>query len=391
MEQYFSEITERKNTRAVKWDLVKTLYGADDILPMWVADMDFKVPPAVTEALVDRAKHGIFGYTYTDKAYNKIVTDWVQYKHQWAIDNGWILYSPGVISTLNIAIQALTEEEDKVLIQTPVYPPFYNIVQNHNRALVKNELIYKDNSYQIDFEDFEAKLKEGVKVFILCNPHNPVGRVWNRSELEQILALCKKYHVFILSDEIHADIIHEPNKHIPIASLDEEMLHQTITCMSPTKTFNLAGLQASYAIIPDQEIRKKISQAFEKQGIHGINTMGITALEAAYTEGKDWLHQLMLELNRNIDYVMKELSRLEEVDVTKPEGTYLIWLDFTKLNLSQKELKKFLEQKAKVGLNDGVTFGEEGTGFMRMNLAAPFQLIKEGTDRIRRAIEERKG
>ncbi len=181
----------------------------------------------------------------------------MQYKHQWAIDNGWILYSPGVISTLNIAIQALTEEEDKVLIQTPVYPPFYNIVQNHNRALVKNELIYKDNSYQIDFEDFEAKLKEGVKVFILCNPHNPVGRVWNRSELEQILALCKKYHVFILSDEIHADIIHEPNKHIPIASLDEEMLHQTITCMSPTKTFNLAGLQASYAIIPDQEIRKK--------------------------------------------------------------------------------------------------------------------------------------
>ncbi|MFC4404815.1 MalY/PatB family protein [Gracilibacillus xinjiangensis] len=388
MKQHFEQIIDRKNTRAAKWDLVKQLYGSEDVLPMWVADMDFKVPQAVADALSERAKHGIFGYTMTDRELNKLVVDWVSYKHNWDINNNWLLYSPGVITTLHMAIQSLTEKGDKVMIQTPVYPPFYQIIQTHGRTLVTNELQLKAGKYEIDFADMEEKFKEGVKAFILCNPHNPVGRVWTKSELEKMISLCKKYHVFILADEIHADLVYEPYKHISIASLDEDILQQSITCMSPTKTFNLAGLQISYAIVANKEIRKQMEEMFHKQGINGMNTMGITALEAAYKEGKQWLTNLIEQLKINLDYVIERLYKRNDVNVIRPEGTYLVWLDFRALGISQDELKKFLQNEAKIGLNDGVSFGEEGTGFMRINIAAPFEIVKKGIDRLTNALDK---
>ncbi|WP_163579403.1 MalY/PatB family protein [Gracilibacillus saliphilus] len=383
----FDKKIERRNTRAVKWDLVKSLYGSEDVLPMWVADMDFEVPPAVKNALTERAQHGVFGYTYTDNALQNTITDWLEYKHDWKVKSASILYSPGVIATLYMAIQTFTDKGDKVLIQTPVYPPFYDIVKNHDRELVTNSLVVQENRYEIDFVDFEAKLKQGVKVFILCNPHNPVGRVWTQAELEKIVALCKKYNVMIFADEIHADLVYHPNKHVPIAKIDEDMEEQIITCMSPTKTFNLAGLQVSYAIIANKQKRDALEKTFHKQGMHILNTMGITALDAAYNNGREWLEQLLEQLQTNIDYVANTFADHPKVKVFRPEGTYLIWLDFSKLELSQDELKEFLQTRAQVGLNDGASFGEEGTGFMRMNIACPLDIVKEGTTRIKNALD----
>ncbi|WP_208586399.1 MalY/PatB family protein [Gracilibacillus suaedae] len=383
----FDKKIERRNTRAVKWDLVKSLYGSEDVLPMWVADMDFEVPPAVKDALTERAQHGVFGYTYTDNALQNTITDWLEYKHDWKVKSASILYSPGVIATLYMAIQTFTNKGDKVLIQTPVYPPFYDIVKNHDRELVTNPLMVQEDRYEIDFEDFETKLQQGVTVFILCNPHNPVGRVWTQAELEKIVALCKKYDVMIFADEIHADLVYQPNKHIPIANIDQEMEEQIITCMSPTKTFNLAGLQVSYAIVADKQKRDALEKTFHKQGMHILNTMGITALDAAYNNGREWLEQLLEQLQTNIDYVANTFANHPKVNVFRPEGTYLIWLDFSKLELSQDELKEFLQKEAQVGLNDGASFGEEGTGFMRMNIACPLDIVKEGTTRIKNALD----
>lgn len=384
----FDDQIERRNTRAVKWDLVKALYGSEDVLPMWVADMDFEVPIAVKDALIQRAEHGIFGYTFTDNALQHTITSWLEYKHNWKVKSASILYSPGVITTLYMAIQTFTGKGDKVLIQTPVYPPFYDIVKKHDRELVTNQLIVRDNRYEIDFEDFEAKLQQGVQAFILCNPHNPVGRVWSQKELEQISALCKQYNVMILADEIHADLVYQPYKHIPIAKIDTEMTDQIITCMSPTKTFNLAGLQASFAIVSNKQKREELEKTFHKQGIHMLNTMGITALEAAYNDGREWLNQLLDQLRTNIDYVEKAFADHDKVNVFRPEGTYLVWMDFRKLGMSQDKLKEFLQKEAKIGLNDGVSFGEEGTGFMRMNIACPLAIVKEGTSRIMNALEK---
>ncbi|WP_186576424.1 MalY/PatB family protein [Aquibacillus kalidii] len=382
----FENVPDRKGTRSVKWDLVHSLYGSEDVLPMWVADMDFPTPNAVTEALVSRAEHGVFGYTYTDTALHKTISNWVQDRHNWQIKPSWLIYSPGVVTTLHIAVQALTNVDDGILIQTPVYPPFYDLVSSHDRKLVTNPLKLVNNRYEIDFEDFEAKLKQGVKVFILCNPHNPVGRVWSKPELAKMAALCKKHDVTIFSDEIHADLIFDGNFHIPIASLSDEINEQTITCMSPTKTFNLAGLQASYAVIADKNIREKINDFLKKQGLTMLNTMGITALDAAYQHGKPWLEKLLSVLETNKQLVIDAFKDRQEISIVPPEGTYLLWMDCRKLGLTHDDLKNFMQEKAKVGLNDGKSFGEEGEGFMRMNIACPTVTVKEGIKRILTAI-----
>src|SRR5690625_2862903 len=244
----FQIIYDRKNTHSFKWDHVKTIFNTDDILPMWVADMDFKAPQAVNDALKERAEHGIYGYTIINDRIKKLVTNWVQKKHLWKIDSDWLSFSPGVITSLHIAIQSFTNENDKILLQTPVYTPFFNIIRNGKRQVVENSLRFNGEKYEIDFEDFEKKLQTGVKAFVLCSPHNPVGRVWTKEELSEMARLCLKYDVLILADEIHADLVFDGYSHIPIASLSDEIAEQTITCMSPTKTFNLAGLQASYMI-----------------------------------------------------------------------------------------------------------------------------------------------
>lgn len=384
----FNEVISRKNTRSVKWDMAGKVFQSEDVLPMWVADMDFQAPKEVNEALIKRAEHGIYGYTVIDDDVKNSVVNWLSDRHQWTIQPEWLTFSPGVVSSLHMAIEAFTEPGDKILIQTPVYTPFYTVIKAHGREMVKNPLIEKDQYFTIDFDDFEEKLKTGVKAFILCSPHNPVGRVWKKEELEEIARLCLKYDVMIFSDEIHADLVFPGEKHTPIASLSDEVLENTITCMAPSKTFNLAGLEASYVIAADAEKRKKLKNQFLKSGYNGLlNTMANTALEAAYTYGKPWLEELMQLLESHKNYVTEQLEEETNLKVTRSEGTYLLWLDCTGLGLSGKELKQFMIEKAKVGLNAGLDYGDEGEQYMRMNIACPRATLEEGVNRIIDAVK----
>lgn len=386
--RYFDEVHERISTRSVKWDMRKDVFQSEDVLPMWVADMDFKAPEAVNNALIERAKHGIYGYTLFDNDTTNAIVHWLSTEHGWKIKPEWITTSPGVINTLHMAIQALTDPGDKILIQTPVYTPFYTVIKAHDRQLVKNPLVYQDHYYTIDFEDFEQKLKSGVKAFILCSPHNPVGRVWKREELKRMAALCLEYDVLILSDEIHADLTFPGVNHIPIASLSEEIANETITCMSPSKTFNLAGLQGSFAVTPDRKKQVLLQNAFQKQGLFMLNTMAITAMEAAYLHGGEWLDELKSVLQRNREYVVTMFEKhAPTLKIIQSEGTYLLWIDCSRLKMNATELKTFMTEKARVGLNAGADYGEEGEQFMRMNIACPSKTLEEGVKRIIEAVQ----
>ncbi|WP_431804408.1 MalY/PatB family protein [Halobacillus andaensis] len=387
----FSNVIQRKGTRSVKWDYAEHLYQDKKILPMWVADMDFQAPQEVIDSLKQRVEHGIFGYTMPDEEIKRSIIDWIAKRHQWNIETDWITYSPGVIPSLHMIVQALTEEQDNILIQTPVYPPFYSVIKEHQRNVVKNSLIYSEGMYSIDFEDFENQIvKNNVKMFILCNPHNPVGRVWKEEELKKMGEICVKHNVIIASDEIHADLILDEHKHIPVASLSNQLNNQTVTCYSPTKTFNLAGLQASYIVTSNKEKRESIKKNFDKQGMHMLNTLGLTAMENAYIHGEEWLEELLETIQGNRDFAAEQFKKHTDLIKAVPlEGTYLLWLDCRSLNLSQAELKSFMQKQAKVGLNDGVSFGEEGKGFMRMNLAAPQEIIEDGVQRIVDAVRQK--
>ncbi len=366
----FEAFHDRKNTRSVKWDNLEPIFQTTDVLPMWVADMDFKAPQAVNDALIRRAEHGIYGYTVIDEDVKGAVLNWVESRHNWTIDPNWLSFSPGVVTSLHMAIQAFTEPNDKVLIQTPVYTPFYNVIKQHNREVVKSPLVYENQSYTIDFNDFEEKLKQGVKAFILCSPHNPVGRVWTHEELSEIARLCLKYDVLILSDEIHGDLVFKGKRHIPIATISDAVADQTITCMAPSKTFNLAGLDASFIVTKNKEKREKLNTLFSKQGIGGLNTMGNTALEAAYVHGEAWLDELLVILEDHQNYVSGMFAAYaKELKVIQSEGTYLLWIDCSELNMDDDELKNFMIEKARVGLNPGIAYGDEGKQFMRMNIA----------------------
>ncbi|MFB4169266.1 MalY/PatB family protein [Virgibacillus sp. JSM 102003] len=385
----FEKVHDRRNTRSVKWDMLKPVFQTEDVLPMWVADMDFQAPQAVNDALKDRADHGIYGYTIIDDDVKNAIINWVDKRHDWEINSDWLSFSPGVVTSLHMAIQAFTEPNEKVLIQTPVYTPFYSVIETHNREVVKNPLQQKDNYYHIDFDDFENKLKQGVKAFVLCSPHNPVGRVWTKEELQEMARLCLKYDVLILSDEIHGDLVYPNEKHIPIASLSDDIADQTITCMSPSKTFNLAGLQASYVITTDKEKRDTLNQQLNSQGHHMLNTMGNTAMEAAYLHGEEWLDELRTVLKEHQEYVTKKFEENTDVlKVIRSEGTYLLWIDCSAMQMDSKQLKKFMIENAKVGLNTGTDYGEEGKTFMRINIACPRETLEEGVKRIINAVNK---
>lgn len=381
----FQTVYNRKNTHSFKWDNLQAIFKTDDILPMWVADMDFKAPKEVNDAIINHAKHGIYGYTIIDDSIKGLVIDWVKKRHHWDIQTDWLSFSPGVITSLHIAIQTFTKPGDSILIQTPVYTPFFNIIKNGDRHVVQNSLLYKDNRYEIDFVDFEEKLKQ-VQAFILCSPHNPVGRVWTKEELEKMARLCLKHNVLILADEIHADLIFSGQQHIPVASLSDEVAERTITCMSPTKTFNLAGLQVSYVITKNDDMRKLINQALRQQGFSMLNTMGIIALEAAYQHGEKWLEELMNVIQANKEYTKTTLENTKKLKVIDSEGTYLIWVDCSQLNMDSSELQQFMIQEAKVGLNPGISYGKEGAKFMRINIACPQKTLTEGIERIVTAV-----
>lgn len=386
----FDTYYERRNTRSVKWDLLQTVFQSEEVVPMWVADMDFQAPIEVQEALMERVKHGIYGYTVIDQKVKDSIINWVNKRHQWSIHPSWLLFSSGVIPSLYAAIRALTKLNDKIMIQTPVYTPFYEMITKQRRQIVTNPLKLTNNRYEIDFAHFEEQLKTGVKAFILCSPHNPVGRVWREDELRELARLCIKYNVLIFSDEIHCDLIYPGYRHIPIASLSEEIADNTITLMSPTKTFNLAGLQASYLIISNKNLRLQMKNELKNQGFTTLNTMGITALEAAYNYGEPWLNELIDVLTEHKQYVTTMfIDHQTGLEVIEAEGTYLLWINCQALNLDAKSLRRFMIDEAKVGLSPGIEYGQEGEHFMRMNIACPKSTLQLGIERIIKAIHQK--
>jgi cystathionine beta-lyase len=385
----FDEIVDRKPTESVKWNGVKKLYGRDDVIPMWVADMDFKSPPDVIEALKKRAEHGIFGYPMLDDYYFDPFINWIETRHGSEVKKEWIVTTDGVVDALKVAILAYSKPGDNVVIQTPVYYPFYNIIKSNGRMIIKNSLKFENRNYSMDFDDLEKKLSlKRTKLFILCNPHNPVGRVWKREELEKLLQLCVKHNVILLSDEIHSDLVFSPNKHIPIFSISQDIKESSLTFYAPSKTFNLAGLKASFVVIPNEQLRTEYKNVIESLTSDNLNIFGMVAAKVAYERGKDWLDDLLNYLRGNIDYVYDFFNeKLPKIKLQKPEGTYLMWLDFRAYGDEQK-VKDILVNKAKVGLEEGSIFGEEGKGFFRMNIGCSISILKDASNNIYNAFKD---
>ncbi|MGM0640537.1 MAG: MalY/PatB family protein [Thermotogota bacterium] len=385
----FDKNINRKNTNSVKWDLNETIFGKKEVIPMWVADMDFKAPKEVLDALTSIVDHGIFGYsTRTDSYYNSIIR-WFEKYHDWKIEKEWISFSPGVVPGLKIAINAYTNPGDKIMIQTPVYYPFFDVIKNNDRKIVKNEMIYTDKGYIIDFEDMENKFKnDEIKLLILCSPQNPVGRVWKKTELKNIANLAEKYNKLVISDEIHADLVYRGNIHIPFASINDYTKENTITFNAPSKTFNIAGLETANAVIANKNLKDKFEESKNRYSSDLTNIFGIKGLEAAYNFGRDWLDQLLNYLQNNINFIDDFLKEnIPEISFVKPEGTYLIWLDMRKLG-NEKEVKDILINKAGVGLEEGSIFGNEGEGFFRMNIATNKDIIEKALRNIKLAFNE---
>jgi len=383
----FDKVISREGTSCVKYDLRKAVFGTEDLLPMWIADMDFQSPPAVIDAAQELCNHGIFGYAFRSESSIEAFIAWVSKRHNWNIKREWITSSPGIVAALPIAIRAFTTTGDKILIQTPVYPPFHSVVKDNNRQLVCSPLIIKDGQYQIDWEDFETKLKNGVKMFILCNSHNPLGRVWNRDELEQMGDLCCKYGVIIFSDEIHSDLALFGNIHIAMASISEEIAQNTITAMAPSKTFNIAGMLNSVIISSSKVLLSGFHKELTSLHLDLGNIFGHTTMEAAYKYGEDWLNELIKYLEGNVNYAYNFINdEIPSVKLIKPQGSFLLWLDFRETGYSHQEVGERLIKIAKLGLNDGAAFGKEGIGFRRMNIGAPLSVVKEGLNRLKTAF-----
>ena len=383
----FDKIIDRTNNFSAKWSEMNKNFGTNNLLPMWVADMDFLTAPCVMEALKDRLEQGIFGYTTRPSSYNESIVNWLDNRFSWKINQEWLMFSPAVITSISLLIQNLTQKNDKIMIQEPVYSPFHSIVESNERNLVISPLVkLDDGSYVMDYEDIEAKIKD-VKVFILCNPHNPVGRVWTREELTRLGEICLKHNVLVISDEIHSDIILKNHKHTPFASISKEFSENTITCMAPTKTFNLAGLQSSFLVISNPCYYEVMDKAFSILDIKRNNAFSLVATEAAYNYGEDWLYELIKYIEDNVDFAIDYIkNHMPQLKVKKPEGTYLLWVDFSNLNVDKKDLKNALINKGRIALSDGSSFGIGGDGYYRINLACPRSMVLEGLKRIEFAI-----
>lgn len=384
---FFDPKYDRTGTGAIKYRNLP-----ENTISMWIADMDFKSPPAVTDALIKTAQHGIYGYGDTDDEYDSLIVNWYEHRINWKIEKDQILKIPGVMFGVAAAIRAVTEPNDAVLICQPVYYPFAKIIPDNHRRTVVSALILKNGRYEIDFEDFENKIKqEKVKVFLLCSPHNPVGRVWSRTELAEIARICLKNGVYIISDEIHSDFIYPGYKHIPIASLSDEIADRTITCLSPTKTFNLAGLQAANLVVPNRNLRIRIKKECAATGYSHLNVMAVAAAKAAYQQGEEWLDGLLQYLKQNIAILSAAFPEDAPVFALNLEGTYLAWLDCRKLKMSPLELDNLFLGKAGIWLHNGHTFGAGGDGFMRMNIACPNSVLEEAIERIKLVVYHLKG
>ena len=390
MKYNFNEKIDRRNNHSAKWEEMGNKFVSNDLWPMWIADMDLKTAPVIIDAMREKLEQGIFGYVYRPASYYQSAADWIERRFDYKIDPKTLINSPGVVPTLSILVRLMTKADEKVLIQSPVYYPFSAVVRENERELVVNELVKDETGYYtIDFEDFEKKVSdEKVTLFIMCSPHNPVGRVWKREELQKMSELCLKYNVRVIADEIWRDIVMPGYKHIPVASLSKEIEHNTITCFSPTKTFNIAGLQASFATLPREEEWKMLDEELGRLDVKRNSPFSLVGFEAAYTKGEEWLEELLIHLDGNMDYVVNFVKeRIPEVKVRKSEGTYLMWLDFSGLGMTKEELSMFMQKEAKIALDDGFWFGENGAGFERMNIACPRYMVEEGMNRIENAVK----
>lgn len=387
MKYNFDLVQNRSDNEAIKWEALEDFYGSKDLLPLWVADMDFKTSDEIISSINLRANQGIYGYTALNDDYFNAYIKWVKKSHDMTVKSEELIYSPGVVMSLILIIRALTSVGERILIQTPVYGPFKRSIEEHQRTVVYNPLIENDGDYQMDFKHLESSFKSGIKMMILCNPHNPMGRVWSYETLTRLSELVQKYHVTVISDEIHSDLILKGYKHNPLVMF--KMIEmQVITLMSPSKTFNLAGLQSSIVLVKAPAMRELIQAKFEQFDVKINNCFGQVAFKAAYNYGRPWLDEALEYIENNMDYVVAFIKKhLHEIKVTKPQGTYLLWLDCRHLGFNQKQLDEFMVHNAKLALTTGAFFGEEGHGFMRMNVACSRLVLEKAMAGLHHAIQ----
>ncbi|MBP9537783.1 MAG: pyridoxal phosphate-dependent aminotransferase [Negativicutes bacterium] len=390
MKYDFSQVIERNNTLSIKYDFAKERKKPSDLLSLWVADMDFPVAQEIKDALIERCNHGIFGYSEVKTPYYEVIAKWYQEKFNWSTKKQWLVKTPGVVAAIANAIRAFTNIGDAVLIQKPVYYPFFLTIEDNQRKVVNNSLVYKNGRYEMDFVDFEEKIiSHKVKLFVLCSPHNPVGRVWNKEELLKLGDICLKHKVIVVADEIHADFVYQGHQHQVFANLKTDYQEITVTCTAPSKTFNIAGLQVSNIFIANENLRKKFKQELKKTANADINVMGLIACQAAYSQGEDWLRQVKIYIAENLEYVKTFLrDNLPQVKLVEPEGTYLLWLDFRELNLTEEELEDLIINKAKLWLDGGTMFGTEGVGFQRINIACPQKILIQAFTQLKEALKQ---
>jgi cystathionine beta-lyase len=387
----FDTVYERDSTNSAKWSLRKEL-GMDDVLPLWVADMDFACPPEIVKAMRERVDHPLYGYTTSSSKYYNSLIQWMAKRHDWeGIQREWICFSPGVVSAFNFAIQAYSHPGDKVILQPPVYYPMKMAIDNNGRRMVENPLKIVNGKYVMDYEDLEKKIDDRTKMIILCSPHNPVGRVWTHQEIKQLTEICEKKDIIIVSDEIHNDLIIGKTKHTCTATISNDAMQRTVTLVSPSKTFNIAGLANSSAIIPNKKLRNAFLSVTESHGIHFANTFGMVSQEAAYTYGEAWLGELLNYLRENQRYLENFIkTRISKLIVYPLEGTYLTWVDCSAIGLNDEELKEFMLKKAKLWLDEGTMFGSGGSMFMRINIACPRIILQTALERLEKAVNEMK-
>jgi cystathionine beta-lyase len=390
MRYNFDEKIDRTNTDSLKYDGRRIFFGIDDLLPMWVADMDFRTPDFIVEAMKKRMEHEIFGYTLKPEGLYEAVIGWMQRRHGWKIEKEWILFTPGVVPAFNMCVLAFTAPGEKIIVQPPVYFPFFSAAETNKRQLLFNQLVLSEGRYRMNLEDLESKTDQDTKMMLFCSPHNPAGRVWTREELSALADLCRRKQIIMISDEIHSDLIFKGHQHIPYALLGEEAAQNSVTCIAPSKTFNVAGLSTSAVIIPNPELRKKFTAVVDSLHIAGGNIFGLIAMEAAYSKGDDWLSQALEYVEENVRFLEDFMTQhLPQIKVIHPEGTYMAWIDFRGLKLSDPELRKFMIEEVKLGLNHGPIFGPGGEGFQRINLGCPRVTVEEAMKRLKQAVEKK--
>ncbi len=388
MKYDFDEIIDRSNNRAAKYDERVKKFGTNEVIPLWIADMDFRIAQPIIDACKRKAEEGLWGYTSRPDSYFKAVQEWEKKRNQWDVDVSLMSWSLGVVPALSAIVKVFSHTGDKILIQTPVYSEFYDVTEAWGRVVVENQLIEKNEKWHVDFEEFEKKAKE-CKIFLLCNPHNPLGIVWEPEELKRMAEICIANDVLLVSDEIHSDLIFHGKKHTPTATLSKEIAKKIITCVSATKTFNLAGLQASTTIFPNEQMKQKFDDFWMNMDIQRNNAFSSVAMEAAYNEGEEWLTQLLAYISENFDFIKKYFDEnIPKIKPNVPDATYLVWLDCRELGMSNEELRDFMIHKAGLGLNEGCSFGRSLSGYMRLNAACPRSVLEQALKQLKEAMDK---